>query len=316
MFFDSERRNCHGHFVFFVLNQIPPHVEDFLDYLLKEKRGSVHTLRCYRSDLGQVIKFMDENYGCSDLREIKSEWLRSYVVEMMRMQKAPRTIHRKVSAYRTFVKFAKRQGSMDDDPADSIALPKLAKRLPSVVPEHAMRELFEEKVFSNDWKGRRDRSIIALMYETGVRLSELIELKVSDLHTERKEISVLGKGSKERRIPLLPETMSSIIAHLNERPFQSQHLFVTDAGRSLYASFVYRRTHHYLSQVSSLRNSSPHVLRHTFATHLLNNGAELSAVKDLLGHASLSSTQVYTHQSLTRLKELHKDSPLDVRPLE
>lgn len=296
------------------MNQIPPHIEDFLDYLLKEKRGSVHTLRCYRSDLGQLVKFMEEQFECSDLREVKPEWLRSYVVEMMRMQKAPRTIHRKVSAFRTFVKYAKRQGSMDEDPAESVALPKLAKRLPTVVPEHAMKELFEETVFADDWKGRRDRSIIALMYETGIRLSELIGLKVSDVHTERQEIIVLGKGSKERRIPLLSETMSSIQAHIEERPFQSKHLFVTDAGRSLYSSFVYRRVHHYLSMVSSLRKSSPHVLRHTFATHLLNNGAELSAVKDLLGHSSLSSTQVYTHQSLARLKELHADSPLDVRP--
>ena len=276
----------------------------------------MHTLRCYRSDLGQLAKYMSENYDCSDLRMVKSEWLRSYVVEMMRMQKAPRTIHRKVSAYRTFVKFSKRQGAMDQDPAESIALPKLAKRLPSVVPEHAMRELFEEEVFTEDWKGKRDRSIIALMYESGIRLSELISLKISDLHTERGEILVLGKGSKERRIPLLSETMQSIEAHIQERPFHSKHLFVTDAGRSLYSSFVYRRVHHYLSMVSSLRKSSPHVLRHTFATHLLNNGAELSAVKDLLGHASLSSTQVYTHQSLSRLKELHKDSPLDIRPQE
>lgn len=257
---------------------------------------------------------MAVEFECQDLREIKSDMLRSYVVEMMREGKAPRTIHRKVSAYRTYVKFAKRQGDMDSDPAETLALPKLAKRLPSVVPEHSMKELFSEEVFGNDWKGRRDRSILALMYETGIRLSELIGLKVRDLDTERRELSVLGKGSKERRIPLLPETMQSIQDHIDERPFQSAHLFITDAGRSLYSSFVYRRVHHYLSLISSLQKSSPHVLRHTFATHLLNRGAELAAVKDLLGHASLSSTQVYTHQSLARLKELHNESPLDVRP--
>ena len=273
----------------------------------------MHTLRCYRSDLGQLEKFMRERFDCDNLRDVQSEWLRTYVVEMMRMEKAPRTIHRKISAFRTFVKYEKRHGVMKDDPAESIALPKLSKRLPSVVPEHAMQELFEEEVFPNDWKGRRDRSFIALMYETGIRQGELISLKVDDLDTERGELCVLGKGSKERRIPLLVETTQSITDHVNERPFQSKHLFVTDAGRSLYPSFIYRRVHHYLSLVSSLRKMSPHVLRHTFATHLLNRGAELAAVKDLLGHASLSSTQVYTHQSLARLKELHEDSPLNVR---
>lgn len=257
---------------------------------------------------------MADQFECEDLREIRPDWLRSYVVEMMRDGKAPRTIHRKISAYRTYVKFAKRQGDMDADPAEALALPKLARRLPTVVPEHAMKELFDEEIFSDDWKGRRDRSILALMYETGIRLSELIGLKCQDLDTERQELSVLGKGSKERRIPLLPETMQSILDHIAERPFQSPYMFITDAGRSLYSSFVYRRVHHYLSLISSLRKSSPHVLRHTFATHLLNRGAELAAVKDLLGHASLSSTQVYTHQSLARLKELHNDSPLDVRP--
>ncbi len=257
---------------------------------------------------------MKAEFECESLHAVKSEWLRSYVVEMMRKQRSPRTIHRKVSAYRTFVKFAKRSGSMALDPAESISLPKLSKRLPSVLPEHAMRDLFAENMFADNWKGRRDKSLIALMYETGMRQGEIISLQVADLDTERKELRVVGKGSKERRIPLLPETMQSINEHIEERPFKSNILFVTDAGRSLYASFIYRRVHHYLSLVSSLKKMSPHVLRHTFATHLLSRGAELSAVKDLLGHASLSSTQVYTHQSLTRMKDLHADSPLDVRP--
>ena len=298
------------------MNQVSPHITEFLDYLLKEKRGSVHTLRCYRSDLNQLIRFMTEQYGCEDLREIEAEWLRSYVVEMMRKSKAPRTIHRKISAYRTYVRFAKRQGAMSADPTDSVSLPKLSKRLPNVVPEHAMNELFQEDVFPIDWKGRRDRSVIALMYETGIRLSELIALQMTDLVRDQSELRIFGKGNKERRVPLMKETVESIEEHLNMRPFKSRFLFISDAGRSLYPSFVYRRVHHYLSLVSSLQKRSPHVLRHSFATHLLNRGAELTAVKDLLGHASLSSTEVYTHQSLARLKELHQDSPLNVRPTE
>ncbi|MDC1360280.1 tyrosine-type recombinase/integrase [Flavobacteriales bacterium] len=298
------------------MNQVSPHISEFLDYLLKEKRGSVHTLRCYRSDLNQLIQFMMEQYGCEDLREIEAEWLRSYVVEMMRNGKAPRTIHRKISAYRTYVRFSKRQGLMDLDPTDSVSLPKLSKRLPNVIPEHAMNELFQEEVFPSDWKGRRDRSVIALMYETGIRLSELIALETNDLVRDQSELRVFGKGNKERRVPLMKETIESVEEHLRMRPFKSRFLFVSDAGRSLYPSFVYRRVHHYLSLVSSLQKRSPHVLRHSFATHLLNRGAELNAVKDLLGHASLSSTEVYTHQSLARLKELHQDSPLNVRPTE
>ncbi len=276
----------------------------------------MHTLRCYRSDLNQLIQFMMEQYGCEDLREIEAEWLRSYVVEMMRNGKAPRTIHRKISAYRTYVRFSKRQGLMDLDPTDSVSLPKLSKRLPNVIPEHAMNELFQEEVFPSDWKGRRDRSVIALMYETGIRLSELIALETNDLVRDQSELRVFGKGNKERRVPLMKETIESVEEHLRMRPFKSRFLFVSDAGRSLYPSFVYRRVHHYLSLVSSLQKRSPHVLRHSFATHLLNRGAELNAVKDLLGHASLSSTEVYTHQSLARLKELHQDSPLNVRPTE
>ena len=276
----------------------------------------MHTLRCYRSDLNQLIQFMMEQYGCEDLREIEAERLRSYVVEMMRNGKAPRTIHRKISAYRTYVRFSKRQGLMDLDPTDSVSLPKLSKRLPNVIPEHAMNELFQEEVFPSDWKGRRDRSVIALMYETGIRLSELIALETNDLVRDQSELRVFGKGNKERRVPLMKETIESVEEHLRMRPFKSRFLFVSDAGRSLYPSFVYRRVHHYLSLVSSLQKRSPHVLRHSFATHLLNRGAELNAVKDLLGHASLSSTEVYTHQSLARLKELHQDSPLNVRPTE
>lgn len=292
------------------------HIAEFLAYLEKEKRGSVHTLRCYRSDLNQLVRFLEKNFNEADLHHVKSEALRTWVVEMMKEGKAPRTIHRKVSAYRTFVRYAKRSGEMHTDPAETVPLPKLEKRLPTVVSEHAMRDLFSEDVFGSDWKGRRDRSVLALLYETGIRLSELIALKVVDVDANRHELRVWGKGAKERRVPLLPETLNSIQDHLNSRPYEAEWLFVSDAGRSMYPSFVYRRVNHYLKEVSTLQQASPHVLRHTFATHLLNRGAELSAVKDLLGHASLNSTQVYTHHSLARLKEFHQASPLNSRSRE
>ena len=295
------------------MTQSPQHIAQFLDYLQKERRGSDHTIRCYKSDLNQMQRYMLEAYEVGDLTSIEAEWIRSWVVELVKAGKSPRTIHRKVSVYRTFVKYARRQGIMTNNPAESVVLPKVEKRMPEVVPEHAMNQLFSEEVFSADWKGRRDRSMMALLYETGIRMSELIGLKVGDVNGARKELRVYGKGRKERVLPLLPSTLESIMQHVMDRPVGGDDLFVTDAGSSLYPSFVYRRVNHYLGEVSSLQQCSPHVLRHTFATHLLNRGAELAAVKDLLGHASLSSTQVYTQHTTARLKEFHNASPLNKR---
>ena len=295
------------------MTQSPQHIAQFLDYLQKERRGSDHTIRCYKSDLNQMQRYMVEAYEVGDLTSIEADWIRSWVVELVKAGKSPRTIHRKVSVYRTFVKYARRQGIMTNNPAESVVLPKVEKRMPEVVPEHAMNQLFSEEVFSADWKGRRDRSMMALLYETGIRMSELIGLKVGDVNGARKELRVYGKGRKERVLPLLPSTLESIMQHVMDRPVGGDDLFVTDAGSSLYPSFVYRRVNHYLGEVSSLQQCSPHVLRHTFATHLLNRGAELAAVKDLLGHASLSSTQVYTQHTTARLKEFHNASPLNKR---
>jgi integrase/recombinase XerC len=295
------------------LNSSPDIYSKFYDFLVKEKRCSIHTLRGYKTDLSQFCTYMFENYETETLSSIESDWVRSWVVSMMRNGLSPRSIHRKVSSIRTFTKFARRRGEMQLNPLDSVVLPKLQKRLPEVVPVRAMRELFNESVFSDDWKGRRDRSMLALLYETGIRLSELINLKVTDVDEGRKNLKVFGKGSKERLIPIMPQTITSIISHINDRPVKSDSLFLTDSCKSLYPSFVYRRVNYYLSIVSSLQKCSPHVLRHTFATHLLNSGAELAAVKELLGHASLSSTQVYTHHTMAKLKEFHRASPLDRR---
>ena len=291
-------------------------IASFLDYLKKEKRGSEHTIRCYRSDLNQMQSFMRDAYEEADITALEPEWIRSWVVGLVKGGKSARTIHRKMSVYRTFVKFARRQGLMTHNPAESVVLPKVEKRMPEVVPEHAMSKLFAEEVFDNDWRGRRDRSMMALLYETGIRMSELISLKIQDVDGARRELRVYGKGRKERMLPILPATLESIMQHVMDRPVGGDELFVTDAGSSLYPSFVYRRVNHYLGEVSSLQKCSPHVLRHTFATHLLNRGAELAAVKDLLGHASLSSTQVYTQHTTAKLKEFHKASPLNHRNAE
>jgi len=288
-------------------------LNEFFDFLKKERRVSVHTTRSYKSDLDQMISYMTGHYEENDLCNVKSEWIRSWVVELMKQNKAPRSIHRKISSYRTFTKYARRKGLMDGNPVEGVVLPKLEKRLPNVVPEHAMSSLFDNDLFEDTWEGRRDKAIISLFYETGIRLSELISLRILDLDDQRQTLKVFGKGSKERQMPLLKETISLIQTHINERPFNSSLLFITDRGKSLYSSFVYRKVNYYLREVSTLQKCSPHVLRHTFATHLLNRGAELAAVKELLGHSSLASTQIYTHNTTEKLKEMHKASPLDRR---
>ena len=286
---------------------------DFLEYLEKERRVSDHTIRNYKSDLDQMLSYMSEEFEVGDLCEVRSTFLRSWVVSLMKDGKSPRSIHRKVSSYRTFVKYARRKGKMNDNPIEGVVLPKIEKRLPNVVPEHAMDSLFTDELFDDDWKGGRDKAMLGLLYDTGIRRSELIALKISDVDRGRNTLRVWGKGSKERMLPLLKSTLDDIDRHILERPFESESLFVTDKGGSLNPSFVYRKVNFYLSEVSTLQKCSPHVLRHSFATHLLNNGAELTAVKDLLGHASLASTQVYTHHTTTKLKEFHRSSPLDRR---
>ena len=286
---------------------------EFIQYLRKERRLSEHTIRNYSSDLSQFEKFLSHNFELGNLCEVRSEYIRSWVVSMMKEEIAPRSIHRKVSSYRTFVKYARRKGAMKFNPVEGVVLPKIEKRLPNVVPEHAIGSLFSDDLFSDDWKGVRDRAMLGLLYDTGVRRSELIAMSVDDLDLKRSTLRIQGKGGKERIAPLFIETIELLNKHICERPFESEAIVITDKGDRLNPTFVYRKVSFYLSEVSTLQKCSPHVLRHTFATHLLNNGAELAAVKDLLGHASLASTQVYTHHTTAKLKEFHRSSPLDRR---
>lgn len=287
----------------------------FLNYLEKEKRGSVHTLRCYRSDLNQLARFLAERYEHNALIGISAEWLRSWVVDMMKDGRSPRTIHRKVSAYRAFNRYARRMDFTDQDPSSGISLPKVEKKVPEFVPERNMDELLSGEVFPKSWKGLRDRLMITLLYETGIRLSELIELKAEDVSHARLTIKVHGKGSKDRLIPVSEQLLEMVGEYLEERLGDEDVLMVTDSGRPLYPSFVYRRVNHYITEASSLTRCSPHVIRHSFATHLLNHGADINAVKELLGHSSLNATQHYTHVTTTRMKNVHQGSPLDSRDI-
>ena len=295
-----------------ILTMVDNVVSSFLCHLEKEKRASRHTLRNYEVDLSQCQLFLEGTYE-SSLVDMRGDWLRSWVVSMVQDGKRPKTIHRKISACRTFVKYALRQGWMESDPTEAVVLPKLDKRIPEVVPEYVMATLFDEGLYAEDWKGARDRAILVLFYETGLRMAELMGLTLADLHTTRNELRVLGKGNKERVVPLLPTTVRMLLDQTVSRPEEAKTLFVTNAGKPLYPSFVYRLVNRYLGKVSSLQKCSPHVLRHTFATHLLNRGAELTAVKKLLGHASLTSTQVYTQHTTAKLKEFHLASPLNRR---
>ena len=288
-------------------------LEAFLHFLEKEKRGSVHTLRCYRSDLNQLQRFLSDKYEHHELVGIDGDWVRAWVVHMMQEGRSPRTIHRKVSAFRTFNRYARRMSFTDKDPSNGVTLPKLEKRVREVVPERNMEALLDSSIFPSSWSGLRDRLMMTLLYETGMRQDELISLKHADVQVSRRTIKVVGKGSKERLIPVSDSLLDLAEEYMRNRPGGSEFLVVTDGGRELYPSFVYRRVNHYITETSSLSKCSPHVIRHSFATHLLNRGADINAVKELLGHSSLNATQHYTHVTTGRLKDAHRGSPLDTR---
>ena len=285
----------------------------FLHFLEKEKRGSVHTLRCYRSDLNQFQRFLADQYEHDSLIAIEGDWVRAWIVHMMKEGRSPRTIHRKVSAFRTFNRFARRMSYTDRDPSNGVSLPKLEKRVREVVPERNMVSLLDGSVFPESWSGLRDRLMMTLLYETGIRQEELITLLHVDVNVSRKTIKVTGKGGKDRYIPISDATIDLAEEYMRSRPGDSERLLVTDGGRELYPAFVYRRVNHYITEASSLSKCSAHVIRHSFATHLLNRGADINAVKELLGHSSLNATQHYTHVTSSRMKDVHKGSPLDTR---
>ena len=285
------------------------YIKDFLEYLKFEKRYSEHTITSYSNDLLKFDNYLEDYYEGVIFHSIKSLHLRSYMVFLLEKKMAKSTVARKISAVKSLFKFLLKQQIVDSSPANLIETPKLDKKLPSFLKEDEIINLLNVIEFEDSFFGLRDKLLITLFYQTGVRLSEIIELKEDDVRLD--DIKVLGKRNKERIIPLSGKVKNLIteyrkIKHL-EFP-NAKYFFIADKGNKMYEKFVYRKVNYYLSMVSSKQKRSPHILRHTFATHMLNNGADLNAIKELLGHENLSATQVYTHNSFEKLKSIHKQS--------
>lgn len=289
------------------MKKFEEHIVDFLAYLKLEKRYSNHTLIAYEIDLFQFKDYLNSTYNEENINNIDSTFVRSYMVELLSQNNSKSTVARKISALKSIFKYFLKKQLIDESPVSNITTPKVEKRLPSFIKEAEMRQLFNGDLFDNDANGLRDRLILSILYQTGIRLSELIGLKCSDV--SKQEIKVTGKRNKQRIVPLSRSLQELVAQYENVTEAKNSIWFLTtDNSDKLYEKFVYRKVNYYLSMVSSKQKKSPHILRHTFATHMLNNGADLNAIKELLGHESLSATQVYTHNTFEKLKSIHKQS--------
>lgn len=283
---------------------------DFLQYLRFEKRYSQHTLTAYRKDLSQFFTFAAGEFNIDDTQSITHFHVRSWLAGLKDEQQAERSINRKLSSLNSFYKYLMRLQLADKNPVKQLHALRLPKRLPVYLKEQEAEFLLEELQFDEGFKGFTDRIICELLYQTGMRRSELLQLKETDIEWSLDQVRVLGKGNKERLLPVSRALLETIKDYLNEKQRldieADAHLLVLEDGNPLYAGYVYRTVKKYLTATTTLSKKSPHVLRHTFATHLLNNGANIQAIKDLLGHSSLAATQVYTHNNIEKLKEVHK----------
>jgi integrase/recombinase XerC len=287
-------------------------ITKFIEYLQFEKRCSVHTVTAYKTDLYQFEKFLKLNFELESFLEVKQTFIRTWLVCLMDTKISARSIHRKISSLKSFYKFGVKNNLIASSPVDGINLPKIKKRLPVFIEESRLMLLLDNIEFDNDFEGIRDKLILELLYGTGIRLSEMINIKESDVDLEGRKIKVLGKRGKERVVPIpaaLSETIKDYMSY-ESKPEKGKikELLITKKGEKLYPQLVYRIVNNHLSKVSSNSVRSPHVLRHSFATHLLNKGADLNAVKELLGHANLNATQIYTHNSIEKLKEVYKQA--------
>ncbi|WP_028979915.1 tyrosine-type recombinase/integrase [Sporocytophaga myxococcoides] len=287
-------------------------IESYLNYIRYEKRYSNHTFISYQNDLNQFSVFSKDSYGLSCPSEASYQMIRAWIITLAENEITAKSINRKIACLRSFFKYLLKQGTIQKDPTLRLKAPKINKQLPHFVEENDLLRLLDHFIFSLDFYGFRDKLILELLYGTGIRLSELISIKEEHINKFERIIKIKGKGNKERIIPLNENLMNLINIYKKEREKviekPNEYLIITDKGEQSYPMFIYRTVKNYLDTIPTLEKRSPHVLRHTFATHLLNKGADLNAIKDLLGHSSLAATQVYTHNSLDKLKAIFEQA--------
>lgn len=288
-------------------------LEAFIAYLKHEKRYPDNTVIAYRFDLEEFMEHLVVAFSMPSplLTEITSIMVRDWLATLKEKKRSARTINRKISSLKSFFKYHLRRGHLEKTPMSSVIAPKVSKRLPQFVEQQDMAQLFNNTEFPATWKGYTDKLLLYIFYHTGMRLSELINLRENDINKASHTLKILGKGNKERLVPVSTELMSALQQYKNrkrkdlEAP-DTTFLLVSEKGKKLRPKEVYLSVKEWLSTVTTIDKKSPHVLRHTFATHLMNNGADLNAVKELLGHASLAATQIYTHNTIDKLKDIYQ----------
>jgi integrase/recombinase XerC len=288
-------------------------IQPFIDYLKFEKRYSPHTILAYQDDLEEFTAFLAAEFDMlkPTLTEISASLVRSWLAHLKEEKKTAKTINRKISSLKSFFKYHLLRGNLEKTPMSSVTAPKISKRLPQYVEQQDIKTLFDQVEFPDTWKGRTDKLLLSVFYHTGMRLAELVNLKESQVNKSGNTLKILGKGNKERLVPISPGLVASILDYMSRKRAELEgpdttYLLVNDKGKKLYPKYVYLSVKGWLREVTTIDKKSPHVLRHTFATHLMNNGADLNAVKELLGHSSLAATQVYTHNTIEKLKDVYK----------
>ncbi len=286
-------------------------INSFLEYLSLEKKYSKHTVTAYRTDLIAFKEFCLSEFDLKDLLEVKYPFVRSWIVNMVNSNISNNSINRKISSLKSFYKFLQKTGQLDSNPLAKHKALKIKRKVQVPFTVNEINSVINNFKDDDSFEAFRNKLLVELLYSTGIRRAELINVKLKDVNFSNNTLKVLGKRNKERYVPILPSVLVSITKYLEERNkegFISEYLLITSKGNKLYETLVYRIINSYFSHVSSKVKKSPHILRHSFATHLLNEGADLNSVKELLGHSSLASTQIYTSNSLEAIKKVYNNA--------